>query len=512
MNEKPTKTCEAIITIGIASLVVFTPIFFGSRQVWAYSVMELVVVFLLLVWAIKLLIVPGEVPKVLPGTPFKIKNPLTILLCVFIGWLFLQLTPLPEQMIEIISPKANEYSQSVQAAEIDKINEEEVTEPLGTSSGLRPISLNPIATRTELLKYLSYIGVILLIGNNIKHRWQLRTLFMVIIAMGFVETVFALFGFFVKQAPLSWLYVEGDAPYAILNTSDSTLLMIERYTNRAKGTFTNPDHFCAYMEMVIPLALGFWGYMIWRSEEVDITLWKDPTFLLFSYGLLVMSLAILLSLSRAGIASFLISLALYLAYFALKKPRKKWRIIAAIALPILCIIFWTLVNALTLPMERLAQTGLSAESRLIGWSDTLRMIPDFPVLGSGLGTFVDVYMLYESQEDELIFDHAHNDYLEFIAEAGIPAFLLLIAIFTLFLRRVLTLWLKSETSFSSWITFGAFLGVLSCLFHSIFDFCMHIPANAFLFSTLLGILWAGTNLSRRQPNAMGSHPSYRKRL
>jgi len=45
-----TKTCNFIIEAGLICLIIFTPLDLGVVQVWAYTLMELVVLLMLTAW------------------------------------------------------------------------------------------------------------------------------------------------------------------------------------------------------------------------------------------------------------------------------------------------------------------------------------------------------------------------------------------------------------------------------------------------------------------------------
>jgi hypothetical protein len=53
------------------------------------------------------------------------------------------------------------------------------------------------------------------------------------------------------------------------------------------------------------------------------------------------------------------------------------------------------------------------------WADTLRAVRDFPIIGSGLGTYAFNYPFYKTLRVKAVFDHAHNDYLELLSEGGV---------------------------------------------------------------------------------------------
>jgi len=55
-KDKLKGTFDAIIQGGLIFLVVFTPLAFGSVHTFAYTLMELSVIFLVLVWLVKSLV------------------------------------------------------------------------------------------------------------------------------------------------------------------------------------------------------------------------------------------------------------------------------------------------------------------------------------------------------------------------------------------------------------------------------------------------------------------------
>lgn len=70
----------------------------------------------------------------------------------------------------------------------------------------------------------------------------------------------------------------------------------------------------------------------------------------------------------------------------------------------------------------------SSQARLMLWQSTWEMYLDSPVLGSGFGTFAVLYPQFRSQQEngtEGTF--AHNDYLQLLAEGGLPLLTMLLA-------------------------------------------------------------------------------------
>jgi O-antigen ligase len=134
-----------------------------------------------------------------------------------------------------------------------------------------------------------------------------------------------------------------------------------------------------------------------------------------------------------------------------------------------------------------ASKDTSFQSRVQVWHKTLDMIHDYPWLGTGPGTFSTMFTQYQPPGLTSRFFMAHNDYLHFISETGIPLIALMV-------WMIIGLYLKGMTKLSNLsrlirgTTLGAMSGITALLFFSIFDFNLHIPANAILFTVLAAIV------------------------
>ncbi|WP_024335326.1 O-antigen ligase family protein [Desulfotignum balticum] len=60
--------------------------------------------------------------------------------------------------------------------------------------------------------------------------------------------------------------------------------------------------------------------------------------------------------------------------------------------------------------------------RLNLWEGTRHMIADNPAAGTGPGTFETAYPPYQQPGYTVLARYAHNDYLQFTAEAGLRSF------------------------------------------------------------------------------------------
>ena len=124
---------------------------------------------------------------------------------------------------------------------------------------------------------------------------------------------------------------------------------------------------------------------------------------------------------------------------------------------------------------------VSAGKRAAMRRDSWRLFLDHPVLGTGLGTFEMVFPPYDSLYDGKIANHAHNDYLEALAESGILGGLCCVWFLGIVILNSLKGLTELGSSFGSALNLAGLLACCGILVHSLVDFNLHIPANALLF-------------------------------
>jgi len=252
------------------------------------------------------------------------------------------------------------------------------------------------------------------------------------------------------------------------------------------GPYVNHNHYAGLMEMLIPLAMGYW-----------FTLRKgDPRRVLLGLPLLLPIVSVLLSGSRGGLIALAVEGAVLLAAL-LRLPRTHGGrpIRPASVLFVIAVVaagcIWVVPSANVTRLETLFQPKLAKE---IGFGnraevalDAMRILRDHPWVGTGLGSFKRVYGQYQSFPDDNVWDHAHNDYAEELAETGLLGGSLIVAAIVLFLSLSFGGLLIRLTDGSGWIPFGAALGCCGLLVHSFFDFNLHLPANALWFAFCLAL-------------------------
>jgi O-antigen ligase len=147
--------------------------------------------------------------------------------------------------------------------------------------------------------------------------------------------------------------------------------------------------------------------------------------------------------------------------------------------------------------------GLGQEVRWQLWAETIDLIGDYPITGCGLGAYEVAFERYRKVAPRYRTGYAHNDYLQWTAEAGLPAAaaaaLFIMAVLAGLLRRVV----QTPAAPECWLALGCLGSLVAVLVHGAADFNFYIPANRFAMAWLLGLA-AACGVPRQAPL---KHPS-----
>ncbi len=121
---------------------------------------------------------------------------------------------------------------------------------------------------------------------------------------------------------------------------------------------------------------------------------------------------------------------------------------------------------------------------------TISAIVDRPVTGHGAGAFESYFQKYKNADFGGVYsiNKAHNSYLEFAADAGIPALILILVVIGGIAITSLT-GMRRRKQDASYPAIGFSATALVAL-HSLVDFSLQIPAVATLYAVILGIGYA----------------------
>jgi O-antigen ligase/tetratricopeptide (TPR) repeat protein len=419
-----------------------------------------------------------------------------------------QLAPLPPRLLGGVAPgTARMYAQLLPP-------QAEVLPPGGGGEAPAPpagstISLCPGRTRAQLIRLLAVFLLFAVVRNNTASPAALRRLSIAVTINGVLLCLLALAQSFTSPpGTVYWIY---PSPGAVF------------------GPFICRNHFAFYMNVCVGLGVGLLlgcrnpapggapeGRDWLRSP---LNLLHDPRALWTSAALALMLSSVAFCLSRGGLLALLgasvVCLAVALRRYA-RLPQLGMALLPlALALALLTWFGWERVEA---RVATLGEGKALRESRLLLWSRTLPLASQFPVWGTGYGTFPYVEPMSRSNPaDESIYTNAENDYLEALVEGGLVRLALSVLAVGLVFRLGYRAVCRPQGHEGGGLALGALFGFSAVAIHSGGDFGLHVPAIAFLATVLCAHLCAlghtgGPAAGGPEPGAAGGPGAYRLRL
>jgi hypothetical protein len=260
------------------------------------------------------------------------------------------------------------------------------------------------------------------------------------------------------------------------------------------GPFVNKNHYAGWMLMAIPVALGYFLSQAeiglrhlrpgWRLRFLWLSSPEGGRLQLAAFAVVIMSAALVMTLSRSGIACFGMAMAIAALVVARRQGsiRARLGMVAAIAVLVVAPLLWANMNV----TQRFSTSNdESLRLRRGIWSDTLRIIRDFPAVGTGLDTLGAAMRAYQTTHEDQNVREAHNDYLQIAAEGGfligLPALAALVLLVVSIRRRFTA---GEDDPSTSWIRFGAATGLAAVALQSLVEFSLQMPGNAVFFVVL----------------------------
>ena len=453
----------------LAVVLVASPLLFGSVYGWAYGLFEILILLASLAWLV----------FVKPDASFYSVGQLGLaFLAAFIIFAGVQLVPFPAAITSFLSPE------SAKLWNLDFLDPS-IMRP----KEYLPLTLYPQATASQGFLFLCYflaICLTLLVVNNAKYGKRdaaFRLISMVVLT-----------GILVAGVGIVQLGIGAKLIYGFFKPLYSSSFM---------GPYVNRNNFAGYLEMALPLCVALLGVLsleqryLHRGEASG----RMHLSLLVLASLVIIIVALWISGSRGGAFSaalimiIQVPLVISLVYKRLFGPKS----LALILVMVAALAFaanmtdWSKIFP---RFEKVFKADLSQNIRLVLAKDVWQMTTKFPLTGSGLGTFSRAYPPFKTIPQQGLYVHAHNDYLEFLAEMGWPGFLMLMGFFAWVLWRgggLIFKALKGRRGRDPGLVYRALLatgtmgGVSSLLIHGLADFNLRIPANALTFFILCGL-------------------------
>lgn len=145
----------------------------------------------------------------------------------------------------------------------------------------------------------------------------------------------------------------------------------------------------------------------------------------------------------------------------------------------------------------------SFSMRLLMWEDMLAMTREFPLFGSGFGTFSQAFPPYRTfgSSSAKVLPHGHNDHLQLLVEGGPAGYLIVAAGCAAFLFLALAAIRRRRDAQAVYLARGCLVGLTAFFFHSLSTANFRIPANFLTFAavTALALGALRSDRPRRDP-------------
>ena len=435
----------------LSAMIVLVPLPLASNRPLAYGILALYVGVLLVLWGLK---------SAYDGQAITVKwrrsRFYAIGFFALLSWLLLQ---------------------------VSGITPPEWAHPL-LPAGFETIALKPLAAQDNIMRLSAYAGIFWLALHICRRPYNARRLIWVVALASAGYAAYGLVAFFSGSDYILWM-----EKWA--------------YQGWLTSTFVNRNSFAAYagigLTCVCALLLdkidrhqlqprsaspkiraGLDRWLVQYFSMLDRTAWG----LVFA-GMLLLT-ALLLTGSRGGLVSTMIGTLVLLAVWLRRRLKRR------------AIVLGTIVGLLALSMtigflfggkvfERFMTLDERAGLRSEIHAFSLEQAKQRPLLGAGLGAFASIYRA--ERDDSFgpgpwVYFHAHNSYLQFAIEAGLPGLaILLVMVGRAYLQCGAGVAHRRQAALAP----AAAVGAMSVVgIHCLIDFSAEIPAIAATLSALAG--------------------------
>ena len=378
----------------------------------------------------------------------EIDRPLYIMAALFVAIPVLQLIPLPPAIWHNLPGREIE----VQALAL-----------VGRSSSWMPLSESPPRTIASALSLIPPVAMLFMV-SRLGERDRLR-LIGLLAALGLLAAVVGVFQ--LASGSASWFRF-----YAITNYGF------------AVGFQANHN---ADADVLLMAAMGL---VAWAMGNGGIG--KSRQFMIVIAALLVfLTLSIVLTGSRTGVALIVVAMVTSVAMVIRWTVIRNWRQVAAVALSVAAVSASLYLLSNNAQVQRTLDRFDKGDAvRPEIWKDTVYAVGQHWPAGSGIGTFQPIFVAAERLEfvRSDFSNRAHNDYLEFLLEAGIIAPMILFMISVFFVLRVRCMLIFKENGKQRIIGILVFGSFLVILLHSLVDYPERSLSLAVVTGMLAGLL------------------------
>lgn len=466
-------TLDRVLFVLLLALVAWLPLPWGSNRLAAAAFLSVIAGGLCLIYLL------GQVFKNdrVAFSPRRYLLPLLLWL-LWLLWIFFQTVPLSPNVLATLAPSAARYYATVF--------------PDLAGSHAWPISLLPERTKQQLLLSLGYFSLYILVLGLARDRSRLKLLGQVIVLSALAQ---AIYGGLMTLTGLEYGFFEKKTAYLGLAT----------------GTFVNRSHLAGYLELGAAMAIGL---ILADLKVTDLSTWKKRLVAMLDFlfstrlrvrvFLAIIVVGLVLTRSRGGNLAFFSALIVLGPTYLFFKERKLFLKSLVLFLSLLVVDIWIVSNwyGLEKLTDRLEQTNTETEARTYAFRAYPALIDEYSRSGSGMGTFAAVFGKNQPNDAHGYYDHAHNDYAEFLIEAGIPGSMILLLLVGLSCLHAVLVILKRNDRLRVGVCFAFLMASTEFAIHSVTDFNLQIPANAATYVIMMAMAGAcSQDRPRRRRNS-----------
>ncbi|MFQ6036449.1 MAG: O-antigen ligase family protein [Sedimentisphaerales bacterium] len=460
LGRRKGSSFDIIIESLLIGLLAFMPLAFGVVHAWSEEVVIVLSGAIAICFVLKLLCYRDQ--DIIWTWAYV---PLAVFLLIPI----FQLISLPRSAVEIISP----YTAALRAELLGDLSNSQ------TLLQSMTLSFYPYATRHDLRLVLAVAAVFVVVLNVYRRPSQIKRLLMAITLIGGTVALITLGQNLFGNGKIYWF-------------------VPTRYGGGLSGPFVNHNNYGQFMNLSVGAALAvllvkvheaFAGKKItptiisdYFSSHSTKSLWL----LIAAVGLCIAT--VFVSLTRGGMVSFLIAMTFIVLVLAWQKSLKgRGWIMAIIALMAFIFVLYVSFDAVYERLASLRNFHEAQGSRLQILSDIFIAFRRFPMLGTGLGTHLVVYPMFDRSTETALAAYAENEYAQALEETGLIGLAILI-IFGIIIWVNFGRCIRSSRPAICSASYGLGFGLLAILIHSLSDFGQHLPANAILSAIFCALL------------------------
>jgi O-antigen ligase len=302
-----------------------------------------------------------------------------------------------------------------------------------------------------------------------------------------------------RAAGILWSLVLAGTGYALYGLAMhfgglDLVLWVEREgaARNVAGPMINRNSFATYLGLVLVCAAGLYldGVVkalapgrVGRDRLVYLTHQAFVRGAPLLAAILVLTTALFLTHSRAGVSSALAALLVLVVFLGLMTllAARAYRVLTVV---LLAAVLWVFFVSGDGWLARLTATDLEREGRLQVYEQTWQAILQAPWTGYGVGGYEQTFLIFADERTVNTYK-AHNDWLEMAFELGLPAAIVWFAVLAGLAGRCLAGFFRRRRDHVYPV--AGFCAAILVGLHALADFSLQIPAVAATFATLLGV-------------------------